>query len=154
MENLEKEIREKLFKLCVEEASWVDSDKINLETPFQKVVIDDLGFISLLINIESEFNVALEEGDLDLDTFQTLGKFIDWVIESLDIREDTECQEEVKDWEFSDEEKEILERGKEIWNLECLQKRKGGYVDSSTVKDLIDKVIENTWAQAREFYKK
>jgi hypothetical protein len=53
---------------------------------------------------------------------------------------------------LSIEEQEIVEKGKKHWNLEILSKRRGGYVDSETIKDLIDKVIENTWTQAKVFY--
>jgi hypothetical protein len=35
--------------------------------------------------------------------------------------------------------------------MDILSKR-GGYVDSKTIKELIDKVIENTWREAKIFY--
>ncbi len=53
---------------------------------------------------------------------------------------------------LSVEEQEMIEKGKKHWNLDILSKRRGGYVDSKTVKELIDKVIENTWTQAKVFY--
>jgi hypothetical protein len=53
---------------------------------------------------------------------------------------------------LSIEEQEMVERGKRHWNLDVLSKRRGGYVNSETIKELIDKVIENTWTQAKVFY--
>lgn len=50
------------------------------------------------------------------------------------------------------EEREMIQKGKNYWSLGILSKRRGGYVDSRTIKELIDKVIENTWAQAKVFY--
>lgn len=53
---------------------------------------------------------------------------------------------------LSIEEQEMIEKGKKHWKLNILSKRHGGYVDSETIKELIDKVIENTWTQAKVFY--
>ena len=53
---------------------------------------------------------------------------------------------------LSVEEQEMIEKGKSHWSLDILSKRRGGYVDSKTIKELIDKVIENTWTQAKVFY--
>ena len=53
---------------------------------------------------------------------------------------------------LSVEEQEMIRKGKNHWSLDILSKRRGGYVDSRTIKELIDKVIENTWAQAKVFY--
>ena len=50
------------------------------------------------------------------------------------------------------EEQEMIEKGKKHWNLDILNKRRGGYVGSETIKELIGKVIENTWIQAKVFY--
>lgn len=53
---------------------------------------------------------------------------------------------------LSVEEHEMIQKGKNHWSLDILSKRRGGYVDSRTIKELIDKVIENTWTQAKVFY--
>ena len=53
---------------------------------------------------------------------------------------------------LSIEEQEIIERGKKHWDMDILSERRGGYIDSKTIKELIDKVIENTWIQAKVFY--
>jgi uncharacterized linocin/CFP29 family protein len=53
---------------------------------------------------------------------------------------------------LSAEEQEMIEKGKKHWSLDTLSKRRGGYINSETIKELIDKVIENTWAQAKVFY--
>jgi len=53
---------------------------------------------------------------------------------------------------LSVEEIEMIERGKKHWDMDVLNKRHGGFVDSKTIKELIDKVIENTWTQAKVFY--
>lgn len=53
---------------------------------------------------------------------------------------------------LSVDEQEMIEKGKRHWDLDVLSKRRGGYVDSKTIKELIDKVIENTWTQAKVFY--
>lgn len=55
--------------------------------------------------------------------------------------------------ELSDEEFEILEKGKRHWrNMDVLNEVRGGYVKSETIKKLIDKVIENTWAVSKTYY--
>lgn len=56
------------------------------------------------------------------------------------------------DNKLSEEEQQMIQKGKKHWDMEILQKRRGGHVDSKTIKDLIDKVIENTWSQAKSFY--
>ena len=53
---------------------------------------------------------------------------------------------------LSVEEQEMIEKGKKHWSLDILSKRRGGYMNSETIKELIDKVIENTWTQAKVFY--
>ena len=53
---------------------------------------------------------------------------------------------------LSVEEQEMIKKGKKHWSLDILSKRRCGYVDSRTIKELIDKVIENTWTQAKVFY--
>lgn len=53
---------------------------------------------------------------------------------------------------LSVEEQEMIQKGKNHWSLDILSKRHDGYVDSSTIKELIDKIIENTWTQAKVFY--
>ena len=42
---------------------------------------------------------------------------------------------------LSVEEQEMIQKGKTHWSLDILSKRRGGYVDSKTIKELIDKVI-------------
>ena len=53
---------------------------------------------------------------------------------------------------LSVEEQEMIQKGKNHWSLDILSKRRGGYVDSRTIKELIDKVVENTWTQSKVFY--
>lgn len=50
-------------------------------------------------------------------------------------------------------EKELLERGKEIWcDMDILKKRASGRITSEAIKFLINKVIDNTWSQAKNFF--
>ena len=52
------------------------------------------------------------------------------------------------------EEKETLQKGKDFWGgMEVLQKFKGGHITTATMKYLIDAVIENTWMNAKNFFK-
>jgi len=53
-----------------------------------------------------------------------------------------------------EDEKSFIEKGKKHWNLEILKEVEGGYVKSSTIKYLIDKVIENTWEQCKRYFNK
>jgi len=53
---------------------------------------------------------------------------------------------------LSVKEQEMIQKGKNHWSLDILNKIRGGYIDSKTIKELIDKVIENTWTQAKVFY--
>ncbi len=55
---------------------------------------------------------------------------------------------------LSEKELEMIQKGKEHWNLDVLNKVDSGRVKSSTIKDLIGKVIENTWGEAKKFYTK
>lgn len=54
--------------------------------------------------------------------------------------------------QLSNEEQQMIQIGKNHWNLDVLNKKRGGYVYSVTIKELIDNVIENTWIQAKSFY--
>lgn len=56
--------------------------------------------------------------------------------------------------QLSNEEQQMIQKGKNHWNLDVLNKKRGGYVYSVTIKELIDNVIENTWIQAKSFYEK
>ena len=49
---------------------------------------------------------------------------------------------------------EMIQKGKKVWDLDVLNKMDGGRVKSSTIKDLIGRVIENTWGEAKKFYTK
>ena len=53
---------------------------------------------------------------------------------------------------LSERELEMIQKGKEHWNLDVLNKIDSGRIKSSTIKDLIGKVIENTWNQSKKFY--
>ena len=56
------------------------------------------------------------------------------------------------DIKLTDEEIKMIEKGKNHWDMEIFKERpRGGRVDSETMKFLIDKVIENTWEQAKIF---
>ena len=55
---------------------------------------------------------------------------------------------------LSERELEMIQKGKKVWDLDVLNKMDGGRVKSSTIKDLIGKVIENTWGEAKKFYTK
>ena len=56
--------------------------------------------------------------------------------------------------QLSNEEQQMIQKGKNHCNLDVLNKKRGGYVYSVTIKELIDNVIENTWSQAKSFYEK
>ena len=58
-------------------------------------------------------------------------KSINEAQENMDIRDITKS--------LSDEELKMVEKGKKHWSMEALNRRSGGYVDSETIKDLIDK---------------
>ena len=64
-----------------------------------------------------------------------------------------ETKENNPNYSLSDSELEMIEKGKKHWELDILKREKGGYLGSETIKDLINKVIENTWVQAKDFYK-
>ena len=51
---------------------------------------------------------------------------------------------------LSKKENDMLIKGKEHWNMKSLNKDKN--VKSELVKEIIDKVIENTWMEAKRFY--
>ena len=53
---------------------------------------------------------------------------------------------------LSNKELQMIEKGKNHWNMNILNKKSDGYVNSNTIKELINKVIENTWTQAKIFY--
>jgi hypothetical protein len=50
-----------------------------------------------------------------------------------------------------EDEKSFIEKGKKHWDLPVLEKFEGGKIKSSTLKELIDAVIENTWEQCKRF---
>jgi len=77
-------------------------------------------------------------------------KYIDTFKERLTESENLNISDVMKS--LSVEEQEMIQKGKNHWSLDILSKRRGGYVDSRTIKELIDKVIENTWTQAKVFY--
>lgn len=47
---------------------------------------------------------------------------------------------------------DFINKGKEHWNLKILSEIKGGYVKSETIKWLVERVIENTFTNTRDFY--
>lgn len=53
---------------------------------------------------------------------------------------------------LSDKEQQMIQKGKNHWNMDILNEKRGGYVNSNTIKELIDNVIENTWIHAKDFY--
>jgi len=53
-----------------------------------------------------------------------------------------------------EDEKSFIEKGKKHWGLPVLEKFEGGHIKSSTLKELIDAVIENTWKECKRFLSK
>jgi acyl carrier protein len=51
----------------------VDRATIALDSPFQSLGMNSLGFVELLVVIEKRFNLKLMETDLSRDDFQTIG---------------------------------------------------------------------------------
>jgi hypothetical protein len=48
---------------------------------------------------------------------------------------------------------EMIEKGKKHWkNMSVLNERHDGYVQSDTIKELIDRIVENVWIHAADFY--
>ncbi len=51
------------------------------------------------------------------------------------------------------EEIKMIKKGQKHWkNMNVLNENKGGYIDSSTIKNLINDVIDDVWRNAKEFY--
>ncbi len=50
----------------------VDQATIALDSPFQSLGMNSLGFVELLVVIEKRFNLKLMETDLSRDDFQTI----------------------------------------------------------------------------------
>lgn len=49
------------------------------ETTFMDIDIDSLGFISMVIKIEEEFNIRFEDMQLVYDNYKNIGQFIEVV---------------------------------------------------------------------------
>lgn len=55
---------------------------------------------------------------------------------------------------LSEEELNMIEKGKSHWSMDILNKKQSGHITSETIKELINLVIENTWVQSKIFYNK
>ena len=90
-----------------------------------------------------------------LDVQEAFTEGAKWMQEQVNgdsTRYETELNIDVVMKSLSVEEQEMIQKGKNHWSLGILSKKRGGYVDSRTIKELIDTVIENTWTQAKVFY--
>jgi acyl carrier protein len=67
-------VRERLLSLCQGPFDLVDED-----TPFNRTCNDDLDFVELVMKCEKEFNITINEEDKDVESFDTVKDFIDWV---------------------------------------------------------------------------
>ena len=65
-------------------------EKLNVEVPSEDVdiieegLLDSLGLVQLLLHIEQEFQVSVNLGDLEIDTFRTVRNISGFLESRLD----------------------------------------------------------------------
>ena len=59
-------------------------NEIGLEANLFDYGLDSIGFINIIIGIENEFDIFIDQDDLDIDTFSTIKDIINYLKKRLE----------------------------------------------------------------------
>lgn len=79
------EIKEILLAECVNDRN---KDNFDMDTRFEKIGIRSIQFIKALVNLEMKYNIEFEDEDLELNTYKTIGQFINKTEEKIRLVQD------------------------------------------------------------------
>lgn len=82
-QNIEKQTKYIIIKslaLDIKEEEIKANTSILRDLPF-----DSMMFIKFIVNLEEEFNLKIDDDDLDIDKFDTFASFIDLLIDKYHI---------------------------------------------------------------------
>jgi acyl carrier protein len=75
--NIEKRLKELIAKIARQD---VNPDSINEETILTKCLgYDSIQIIELIVELENEFNIEIEDDDLEIENLTVYGKLYDMV---------------------------------------------------------------------------
>ena len=76
MDNLENQVKN-IFKENIDSQSNIDD--ANNDSDLTKFGLNSLNFVKILFGIENEFDIEIEDDEIDFDNFRTINKIISYI---------------------------------------------------------------------------
>ena len=55
------------------------SDNIDLDTTFDKIELDSIGFVTIIVEIETNYEIEFDDENMLITNYQSIGEFVEYV---------------------------------------------------------------------------
>ena len=73
MKNVDREILE----LMIEVGELPDN--IDLDTTFDEIELDSIGFVTIIVEIETNYEIEFDDENMLITNYQSIGEFVEYV---------------------------------------------------------------------------
>lgn len=71
------DITKEIIKLITEIGEL--SDNIDLDTTFDKIELDSIGFVTIIVEIETNYEIEFDDENMLITNYQSIGEFVEYV---------------------------------------------------------------------------
>lgn len=85
MENLKvlkEKVTEQLLSYFVNELD-VDVNDIDLNAPFDKLGLDSIYFVKVIVDLEKIFDISFDDDNLALEVYENINSLIDYILKLM-----------------------------------------------------------------------
>ena len=77
VEHQTDDITKEIIKLITEIGEL--SDNIDLDTTFDKIELDSIGFVTIIVEIETNYEIEFDDENMLITNYQSIGEFVEYV---------------------------------------------------------------------------
>lgn len=71
------DITKEIIKLITEIGEL--SDNIDLDTTFDEIELDSIGFVTIIVEIETNYEIEFDDENMLITNYQSIGEFVEYV---------------------------------------------------------------------------
>ena len=71
------DITKEIIKLITEIGEL--SDNIDLDTTFDKIELDSIGFVTIIVEIETNYEIEFDDENMLINNYRSIGDFVEYV---------------------------------------------------------------------------
>lgn len=71
------DITKEIIKLITEIGEL--SDNIDLDTTFDEIELDSIGFVTIIVEIETNYGIEFDDENMLITNYQSIGEFVEYV---------------------------------------------------------------------------